>query len=426
MNKIERLVYNMVKGNPAIKFVLRNAYQGIFDLLPTPAQQSVAPIESREDCFFGFHDRSPFSADETKVLCGHTTIPLRMPHAGEALELGYITLDEQGRMGEFHTIAQSKAWNYHKGCRLQWLNQQSAIFNNRNGKQLVAEVVDTNARLLDTIPYPIDTASPDGTKATSFSYERLNELMPGYGYEDCTDGGLLDQQAPDDTGFYLIDLETHQRSMLLSLRQLADSVANDESSHEARHYVTHSEFSPDGHYVSFLHRWIGSDYRKRHSRLIVYDLHDNRWWALPTTGMVSHYIWNRRNQIVAYCSVAEGDGHVCFEADGSKYHPILFGTLNDDGHQSMVSGDVFVTDTYPDKRRMARLWMVDMASQCRIQLARVYSPKKFQTIDFHCHIACDLHPRVSPSGKFVCFDAAFSGKRSLCVMPLPQKDVQEA
>lgn len=34
MNKIEKVVYDLVKSNPQLKLFLRNTYQSVFDLLP--------------------------------------------------------------------------------------------------------------------------------------------------------------------------------------------------------------------------------------------------------------------------------------------------------------------------------------------------------------------------------------------------------
>lgn len=417
MNKIERLVYDAVKSSPAVKFVLRNLYQGLFDLLPTPKNYFVGAHSVRENHFFGFHDCSPFSADESRLLAYATHIPVRMPRQEETLGIGYFDLDADGTMGEYHQIAESKAWNYHKGCRLQWLDAQHVIFNSADAAghaiSCIVGLDGTERRL----HHPIDTVSADGTLATSFSYERLNIHMPGYGYEYVTDGGCLEDFAPTETGLFLMDTTTGERRMLRSLRELAAQVglAGDAT---YQHYVTHSEFSPDGRYVSFLHRWIGSDYRKRHSRMVVVDLENDKQYVLPTLDMVSHYIWNRQHQIIAYCSVAEGSAHVLFDIPSCQYQPIMLGQINDDGHQSMKGDHSFVTDAYPDRRRMASLRMIDIPTQTSILLARVFSPRKFQTRDFHKHIGCDLHPRVSPSGRFVCFDTAFTGHRSLCVMKL--------
>lgn len=418
MNKLEKLIYDAVKGSPALKFALRNLYQTAFDMLPTPGNQFHGKYSLAPDSFFGFHDKCPFSEDNSKILACRTSIPLRMPREEEALEVGYYDLTPEGEFGLFHKIDETLSWNYHKGCRLQWTDRDSVIFNVRKGNALASRVCSVDGLILREYPFPIDTVSDDGRKATSFSYERLNILMPGYGYEYCEDGGNLDTQRPDGTGLFVIDLVSGERTLLYSLDGLSKLSEGEDENLTGNHYVTHTEFSPNGRYISFLHRWIGSDYRKRHSQLIVHDSSDGSVRVMPATGMVSHYIWNTNDSIIAYCSVAEGDAHVLFNVTQNTYSRIMPDKLNADGHQSVIDDGVFVTDTYPDKRRMASILLVDMLNGRKDVIAKVYSPKAFQTKDFHNHIACDLHPRASHDGSFVSFDTAFTGKRSLCVMKL--------
>lgn len=419
MNRLEKFIYDCVKSSPVVKFALRNIYQSFYDMMPTPKNFSESEISYKEDYFFGFHDKSPFSADGTRLLANHTLIPLRMPLKDESLEVGFFDLSADGKLQSYHVLGKSYAWNYHKGSRLQYVDQNHVIYNTRENDELISKIVSLNGETIRCIPCAIDTVSEDGLWATSFSYERLHELMPGYGYDYCHDGGFLDNPEPEETGLFLVNLKDGHKEMLYSLKALASRVKQNDGV-TYRHYVTHTEFSKTGRYISFLHRWIGHDSRKRHTELVVYDRNTGTDYVLPTTGMVSHYVWNAKDQIVAYCSVKEGDAHVLFDIVSRTYRPILLNKLNSDGHQSMVGDECFVTDTYPDKYRMASLYFVDMVvGSCR-KIAYLYSPKRFQTKDFHKHIACDLHPRMSPSGQFVCFDSVYTGKRSICVMPLKQ------
>ncbi len=203
---------------------------------------------------------------------------------------------------------------------------------------------------------------------------------------------------------------------MISLRTLASEVS---SSDKASHYVTHSEFSADGRYVSFLHRWTENDIRERETRLIIFDLKNEFHHALPTEGMVSHYIWNKSNGLIAYCKVDKTDCHAFFEVSvNGKYKKIASDELNSDGHQSFISENSFITDTYPDKFRMSKIYKVLIDAKEVSLLASINSPKNFQTKDFKKHIACDLHPRVSPDSRFVSFDAIRNGKRSFCIMKI--------
>lgn len=68
MNKLESTIYNLVRKNPALKQFVRNMYQDIFDLLPRKKEYFASPYQYREGFFFGFHDVTPFSFDETKLL----------------------------------------------------------------------------------------------------------------------------------------------------------------------------------------------------------------------------------------------------------------------------------------------------------------------------------------------------------------------
>lgn len=417
MNRIEKLIYDRVKSLPWLKYLLRNIYQSAFDILPKQKEFSIAPIEYREGYFFGFHDKTPFSENGDKLLANQLTIPLRMPMPNEKLNIGYFHINS-GEFVEFIKIGESLAWNYHKGCRLQWLNNEKLIYNTANNGRLISKIISIESLNTKVINYPVDTVSADGEWATSFSYERLQELMPGYGYP-YTDNGFLEENSPLHTGLFVINLSTNKRELLLSLKVLAFDFKDNPKVQNSRHYVTHTEFSPDGRYISFLHRWTNDDIRDRTSRLVIYDLKMKNYFALPTDGMVSHYQWNQQNQIVAYCKVDGLDSHVLFNVpDVNNYKVIANRILNSDGHQSFINNNNFVTDTYPDRFRMAKLFKVNIENSAVQLLASMHSPKKFQTRDFKKHIACDLHPRVSGDGNYICFDSVRTGKRSICLMPL--------
>jgi|SRR5690554_823393 len=418
MNKVERLVYDLLKGNPKLKQTVRNIYQFGFDLLPRKSEFSINPISIKESCFLGFHDIQPFSVDNSKLLSNKLSFDLRMPKEGEVLEVGYIKIAD-GKLGEFVKLGESTAWNFHKGCRLQWRSADEVVFNSSENNKLVSNVLNLNGTC-STLSYPVDTVSECGTFATSFSYERLEKYMPGYGYPYTDDISYIDELAPVATGLFLVDLTTGLRKLLVSLQELAERTKNEEASIGSHHYVTHTEFSKDSRFISFLHRWVGQDKQKRYTKLMVYDLKEAKLITLPiTNNMASHYVWNYKNQIIAYCNFEGVDCHALLDVENiSNSRKVAYPQLNSDGHQSFINDDQFITDTYPDKWRMAKLSTVDISSNTSKLVASIYSPKKYQTKDFTKHIACDLHPRVSADGQLVCFDTVKSGKRSIAIMGL--------
>lgn len=418
MNKIEKIVYDAVKSNPRVKIFIRNSYQSFFDILPNKKDYSINEIDFREGFFYGFHDISPFSKDSSKLLANKLTIPLRMPKRGDVLEIGYFPFDK--RMKDYIKVGETLAWNYHKGCRLQWLGKNSLIYNNADGDKLISCIYDLENNTQRSLHYPIDSVSTCGRYASTFSYGRLEKLMPGYGYATYDDDESFKQiKMPDNTGLFLGDVNSNSKQLLVSIKEITEIGELTPGYEDCYHYVTHTLFSPDGKYISFLHRWADISYTdKRFSRLLTIDVETKKCYVAPTTGMVSHYVWNTKNQIAAYCRTENIDSHVLFEEPTlQRFRRVAYPKLNSDGHQSFISDNSFVTDTYPDKYRMANLFSVDCNTNKATLLARLNSFKRYQSLPFK-HWCCDLHPRMNPDGNLVCFDSVHTGKRAICVMKI--------
>src|SRR5690606_17024018 len=136
-----------------------------------------------------------------------------------------------------------------------------------------------------------------------------------YGYNHSDDISFVKDKAPSKTGLFLVDLKKNERRLIVSLKELADQSRDHENSLESFHYVTHSLFSHDGKYISFFHRWVGDETLKRFTRLMVYDLTTGRLFQAPTGHMVSHYVWNDKREIIAYCNYENIDAHVLLKID---------------------------------------------------------------------------------------------------------------
>lgn len=419
MNFIEQVVYDAVKSDPKLKIFIRNQYQSLFDILPRKNNWTKYPLDVKPGFFFGFHDITPFSQHDDMMLANKLTIPLHMPGRDDGLKVGYFKRIDGFK--QFTEIGESFAWNYHKGCRLQWTSDNKIIYNDVQGDRMISRLFCPHTARKKSLPYPIDSVMPSGRLASFFSYDRLETYMPGYGYRYCDNYSFCNDNAPEKTGIFTMDLHNGEVHMHLSLKELSEMPHVPESVKDQYFFVTHSLFSPNGKYLSFLFRSVDPEYTsKRWSSLIVLNLRSGECHVAPTEGMVSHYVWNAQDQIVAYCRVDGSDSHVLFEGPKmEQYKRVAYPRLNSDGHQSMISNHVFVTDTYPDKFRIANLYMVDMQGDQVVKLASLNSPKRFQSIPY-AHWACDLHPRMNRKGDIVCFDSVHTGERSLCLMKIPR------
>lgn len=420
MNKLEELVYHTLYKYPKVKLFVRNMYQGLFDLMPRRKNYISGTYDMKEGYFFGFHDVSPFSYDETKVLAQKISFDFRMPKSGEGIDVGYFDF-KSGRLGEFHKMGTSYAWNYHKGCRVQWLDNNRFIYNTAEENLVISKIVNVDNMTETKIEYPIDSVFVDEKEciATTFSYERLQFCMPGYGYP-YSDESFLDKKSPSETGLFIIDLNTGKRELIIKLSDLVEKFC-DENPNRYYHYVTHTEFSKDGKYISFLYRRMidGGDINKRITMMVVYDRQEEELILLPTQISGSHYVWNNKNQIIASCILDGKSCHVLYDMnDVDNFKIIVPSILNQDGHQSFINDDKFITDTYPDKWRQVQLYTVDIKTGFVKKVLNLNSPKRFMSKTVYNYIDCDLHPRVSPSGKFVCCDTVHTGKRTLFIMNL--------
>jgi len=325
-----------------------------------------------------------------------------------------------GQPEEYIKIGETKAWNYHKGCRLQWAGENYIIYNDAEGDRLVSRLYNIHDKTTKTISSPIDSVSKCGTYASSFSYGRLEMAMFGYGYAAFDDASFKDIQVPKETGLFIINLETDSKELVVNIEELnTKGNLKNYPIKEAHQYVTHTLFSPDKRYVSTLYRaTVLENGLKRWSELVVYDRETKKCYFSPTDEMVSHYVWNNKNQIIAYSRIDGVDSHVLFENPTLQpCKPVAYPQLNSDGHQSFISDSSFVTDTYPDKYRMAKLYSVDIETDKATLLASLKSFKEFQTKTGQ-HWCCDFHPRMNRKGDMVCFDSVHTGVRSLCIMTI--------
>ena len=85
--------------------------------------------------------------------------------------------------------------------------------------------------------------------------------------------------------------------------------------------------------------------------------------------------------------------------------------FSNDGHPSYSpDGKYVVTDSYPDRARMASINLMsgDESKKESKTIARVFAPFKYDN-----DTRCDLHPRWNHKGDQICFDGVFEGCRGL-------------
>jgi len=408
--------------------------------------------------FFGYYDKSPLNRASTRLLAMRVPFMDRLPTESDVATVECVDLDH----GTAREITSTNAFNWQQGAMLQWVGptfDRQIIFNRRLPDGFRAVLCDMDSgheRILDA---PVYAVSPKGDTALTVDFERHYWCRRAYSYDGIRNPDKNKPVVPGD-GIWSLDLHRNVSRQVVFIEQLID-IKPLASMRRATHYVEHVTFSPNGDSFAFYHRWR-LDGGGIYARLYVQHGPDGDPELLHDSGRLNHYCWldNRRilagggrqtvfnalrksemltravvkpllplykrwikgNAIDGHSSISRkmtGDGYFVLEVHTGVTNAVFGNSIDRDGHPSPVPGKPswIITDTYPDKTGIARVILGDLNSQQAVVLARLRSITQYD----NSALRCDLHPKVSHDGKFVCVDTMNDGVRSMYLYRLPDE-----
>jgi hypothetical protein len=381
--------------------------------------------------FFGYYDKTPWSADGQLVLACEADFQDRPPTPTDALRLGVIDT----ATNTFDDFAQTTAWSWQQGTMLQWLPTGEVAFNDRDADGIVRGVVlDLSTGARRQLERGIYAVSPNGRDAVGLNFHRIQSTRPGYGYPPA-EALPPERWAPDDDGMWHIDLLTGESRLVLSLEAL-QAFDGDERARGNVNYINHAVFNTDGSRLCFFHLWKTPYWLYEHTL---------RWCTMAPDGsdlrvldpysLASHFAWRSPHEIVGWAFWAH-DSHefttkyerwyehddprgrvrgAYWLLDDRTGEATVFapGVLPNDGHMSWSpDGRWLVTDEYanlPGNEGVAPLLLYDIDNNRRYEIARFREP----LVD---ELRCDLHARWNRSGTQICVDSAHDGTRQMYVV----------
>ena len=176
----------------------------------------------QEHHFFGYYDKSPLNAGNTRLLAQRASMIDRMPNKGDAIEIGYFDFPD-GK--EFHRLTRTTSWNWQQGCMLQWLGpgfDSEIIFNDIRDGQYVSVIYNIESGLEKILPMPVYTITSDGKWGFCVDYERLYWLRPGYNYQG-EPNPQKNTPIGDGDGIWRMSLETGENTQIISTREVLDT-----------------------------------------------------------------------------------------------------------------------------------------------------------------------------------------------------------
>ncbi len=422
MNLEQKINYQLNKF-PAIKKYIKRIYQRTMYVLSPKVKSEgnivrISPDDTSHEYFFGYYDKSPWDITDRYMLCMRANDTWSDVSPKEKAEIIMIdTAVAEDDKNRVKRIAYTCSWNVQQACMVQWLGPDFSsriLFNDfRDGKYVavIKELASGNEKV---IPAPVYTVSKDGKTALTLDFSRLYNLLPGYGYYNVpekTKGVAL----PDATAVWKIDLESGEVADLLTYKDFSTFQPRVEMQEEGSiHKVNHLMLSPNGKRCMVLYRWFVG--QRKYTRLVTFDTSDGKnMYVLSDDDMVSHCFWKDDEYILAFENKkGYGPGYYLMK-DKTQEYIHCWPELKGDGHPSYSpNGKQIVTDSYPDRARVASIRIMDGNDEKKdvtTVVARVFAPFKYDN-----DTRCDLHPRWNRKGDTICFDSVFEGHRGLYIV----------
>ena len=183
----------------------------------------------------------------------------------------------------------------------------------------------------------------------------------------------------------------------------------------AKHWFNHLLVAPDGKRFTFLHRWRGETEGKSwKTRQFTVGADGKDLHLLNPSGRVSHFVWRDPTHILAYAGWDEQIWRFQVFEDRTNKAEAIDGMLPPDGHCTYLAGNEWILcDTYPDKDRNQKPYLLHLLTKRLHMLGYFQSPKEY-TGEWRC----DNHPRGSRDGRWACIDSPHTGGRQLHLIDL--------
>lgn len=417
---IENKVNTFLNNVPAIKKIVKRSYQlSMYAISPKLKYEGdikrISPDDGME-YFFGYYDKSPWDATDRYMLCLRAKNTYSFVAPKEPAEI--ILLDTQDN-NSYKVLGKTHTWNVQQGCMLQWLGPdytERIIYNDLRDGKYCSVILNINTSEETVIPMPIYSVASNGEFALSLDFSRLHRLRPGYGYSNLPDFNE-NEKCPDKTCIWYINLTSGEVKSLLNYKDFANLETRPEMK-GAEHKVNHIMLNPSGNRFMVLHRWINGS--NKYTRLVTVNSNGTEMFNLSDDNMTSHCFWKSDNEIIAYAhKKTEGNGYYLMKDKTSQFHR-KWPELISDGHPSYSpDGKMVVTDTYPDRARVATVYIINNNDNIN-KVTRVFAPFRYDN-----DMRCDLHPRWNRTGNKVCFDSVFEGKRGLYTVNVKRSNINE-
>lgn len=397
----------------ALLWSCKNSQTGITVVFPKVSGPEQMTSNGKEHMLASYYGITSWSGDQKYITVLETDLKYKLPEATDPATLGIVNIITK----EFIPLTETRAWNFQEGCMAHWLGispDSLIIYNDFRDGKFISVIMNVYTRKeIKTIPYPVSAVSPDGKEAISINFSRLRITRTDYGYGGEGQDSKADIQFPEDDGLFLVNLETGEAKLIVSIAQIREKVP--EITKIGIEYFAHTRFSREGSKIFWLARAIPD--RNTTSFTVNRDGTDLQR-CFPDNWGGSHFDWLNDNELMITTNEGKQDGHILFTVGKQDYKRLGNGILDYDGHGTFSPDSKWMlTDTYPaNGTGEQKIYLMDMKTQAVMPLGRFKEPAEFSGGSGYWR--CDLHCRWSPKGDMIGFNSTYSGSRQVYIFKL--------
>lgn len=400
-NLLEKKISNFLKLNNTLHSFVKLFYQRLSFFLNKEKnfksninQNCVLVNLDIDNSFYGYYDHTPWSKDMK-----HFILHLQEK---ERLKLNLYTFSNN-KISFKKTIISSKFYNFQQGLRPLWIDNNRIIFNQFLDEKLISTIYNIKDDSYLDLKFPVQEISPKNNLIISMDYLKLDIINKDYGY------GIKDKSIKNKIDG-IIGYNYLENKYIFKLgSEFIHKLSQNKDLPISETEINHINHSPYDKSFLFIYRNRQS---KGFSELFKYNYLNEDIELLYSGKLMSHYCWINKNKIFTYLKHNNVNGfYEISTSNNVKINQEILVNVKDnynDGHPSLSPNKKWIIyDSYPDKARKSRLYLIKNKKKAKkILIGTFYSP-----LNYYGYNRCDLHPRWSPNGELISFDSTHEGVR---------------
>lgn len=389
--------------------------------------------------FFGYYDYSPFSKNDNYLIYLSYNNINELPNNKHYANINLVDFKKKKLIKSFKT----NAFNFQDGCRMQWIDDYSFIFNTFEDNCLIAKIYNIKSDKFYTLDFPIYEYSINAKIGLTINYKTYSKYRRGYGYDFKNKNIKI-----NDNGIFFIEFATNKLTKIVDINDLKKFKPLN-SMFGCRHYIENIKFNTDGKYFYFFHRWDNE--KNIYTRLFLYNIKKKNFSCILDSGKATHLCWYDKNTIYGWISEDNfinnirkknifnwrlaiylkkvyhyllpahtylakkiiSSGFFMIDINTLKRKKIDLKSINQDGHPTWNQKykNILLCDTYVEEDKKQKLYLYNYYSK-KLLILNEFDIDNSMTSGV---LRCDLHPRWSNSGDKICFDILINNSRKFIV-----------